>query len=193
MAVPSLDEALIRVTVVFPYAMEFILAAMAFFGAVLVLSGLYGSYRTITEAGRGQSYGQRPNAPWSAMGQILLGGALSVPLVVMWDIAGTFVNGGDETYNILSYLPPTGSSTYCDRITSGFVMFWMVLGLIAIGWAALQANARIKEGESGLTFSSLWYLLGGLACFFIVDVLKAVSVTIGIDVTMPAICNVIGA
>lgn len=193
MDVPTLDEALIRLTQVLPFGIEFILALMALGGIILVGIGLVSIYNHVSDRGRGQTYG-RNFTPWSGLGQILLGGALTVPLVIMWDVAGTFVAGGAATYNILSYLPPDGSKPWCEQITSGVVLFFMLLGLIAIGWSAYIANERIVVGhQQGSTAKAITFFFGGLACFFVVDIASVVSETIGLDIGFEQVCAIIGS
>lgn len=192
MDVPALDTVLVELTETFPYFIEFMLALMALGGLGLVLWGLYGGYRQVTESGRGQMYGGPVPTPWQSILQIILGGALSVPLVVMWDAAGTFILGGDETYNILSYLPPPESSPWCERVKAGIILFWMSLGIVAIAWSAVLANDRIKNGTTGGGSHALAYFFGGLACFFITDLATIVSNTIGLDVSLDNVCEILG-
>lgn len=193
MDVPSLDEMLIRLTRVLPFGIEFILALMALGGIALVGAGMIGIYTHVSDRGRGQTYG-RSLTPWAGLGQILLGGALTVPLVIMWDVAGTFVAGGAATYNILSYLPPDGTKPWCEQIASGVVLFFMILGLIAIGWAAYIANERIVLGyQNGSSAKALTFFFGGLACFFIVDIAAVISETIGLDIGFEQVCMILGS
>ena len=189
---PALDEVLIRLTSVFPFAIEFILAVMALGGLLLIVAGLIGLYGAATDRGRGQMYGVAMRIPWASLGQILLGGALAVPLPVMWDVAGTFVAGGEETYNILSYLPPADDDPYCEAIANGLTLFLMTLGLIAIGWSAVLANDRITSGRQGTTGMTLIYFFGGMACFFITSVAAVLSATFGIEIGFEQVCAVLG-
>lgn len=192
MEIPTLDEALVRLTQVLPFGIELILALMALGGIILVGSGLYGVYSQISDRGRGQMYG-RNSTPWTGLGQILLGGALTVPLVIMWDVAGTFVVGGNATYNILSYLPPDTSQPWCEKITSGLVLFFMILGLIAVGWSAVIMNERMLVGyQQGSTIKAITFFVGGLACFFILDVANIIANTIGLEVGFDQVCAVLG-
>lgn len=192
MDVPTLDEALIRLTQVLPYGIEFVLALMALGGIILVGTGMVSIYNNVSDRGRGQTYG-RNFTPWSGMGQVLLGGALAVPLVIMWDVAGTFVVGGSGTYNILSYLPPDESKPWCEVITSGVVLFFMLLGLIAVGWSAYIMNERMVSGQqNGSVMKATTFFLGGLACFFILDVADIISNTIGLEIGFEQVCAIVG-
>lgn len=192
MDVPTLDEALIRLTQVMPFGIEFLLALMSLAGIILVGMGLFSVHGQVTDRGRGQTYG-RTGTPWSGLFQILLGGALSVPLIIMWDVAGTFVVGGDATYNILSYLPPDTSQPVCEQITSGVVLFFMILGLVAVGWSAIIANERIVGGyQQGSTMKALTYFFGGLACFFVLDIAALISATVGFEVGFDQVCAIVG-
>lgn len=192
MDVPTLNEMLLRLTQVLPFGIEFILALMALGGIILVASGMISIYNHVSDRGRGQTYG-RNMTPWAGLGQILLGGALTVPLVIMWDVAGTFVAGGPATHNILSYLPPDGTKPWCEQITSGIVLFFMILGLIAVSWSAYTANERIVVGhQNGSTAKALTFFFGGLACFFIVDVAAVISKTIGLKIGFEQVCAIMG-
>lgn len=193
MKFPTLDEALIRLTQIMPFAIEFLLALMALSGIVLVGMGLFSVHAQVTDRGRGQMYG-RMGTPWSGLFQILLGGALSVPLVIMWDVAGTFVVGGNATYNILSYLPPATGKPVCEQMTSGVVLFFMILGLIAVGWSAIVANERIVAGyQPGRTMTALTYFFGGLACFFVLDIAAMISATLGVEIGFKQVCAIVGS
>lgn len=191
MDVPTLDEMLIRLTQVLPFGIELILALMALGGIILVGAGMIGIYNHVSDRGRGQTYG-RNFTPWVGLGQVLLGGALTVPLVIMWDVAGTFVAGGAETYNILSYLPPDGSQSWCEVITSGIVMFFMILGLIAVCWSVYIGNERLVVGhQNGSMAKALTFFFGGMACFYILDIAAVVSETIGLEIGFDQVCAII--
>jgi hypothetical protein len=193
MEIPSLDTALVRLTKVFPYYIEFMLALMALGGLFLVASGLVQGYRTALDSSRrGQMYGDTVQTPWKSLMQIALGGALAVPLVLMWKVAGTFVLGGDETYNMLSYLPPPDSSPWCDRVKAAIVLFWMSMGITGIAWSAVLANERIKSGRTGGTGQALVFFFGGLVCFFIPDAAVIVSNTFGLDFSLDNVCSIMG-
>ena len=194
MEIPTLDTALVRLTNVFPYYLEFILALMALGGLLCVASGLIMGYRQASAGGRGQSYGDGTPTPWKSIGLILLGGTLSVPLVLMWDVAGTFVLGGSETYNILSYLPPPNTSPWCDRVKAAVILFFMCMGITAIGWAGVLANERIgSTNAQGVTLKIIGFGLGGLACFFVTDVATLLSNTFGMNVSLDNVCSIMGS
>lgn len=193
MEIPSLDTALVRLTNVFPYYIEFILALMALGGLFCVFGGLYMGYTQATAGARGQSYGQGAPTPWKALGLFLLGGALSVPLVLLWDVAGTFVLGGDETYNMLSYLPPPSSNPWCERVKAAVVLFFMCMGITAWGWAGVLANDRIRYQAQGATIRILTFALGGVLCFFVNDIAVLLSNTLGLDITLDNVCTIMGA
>lgn len=193
MEIPSLDGALVRLSNVFPYYIEFILALMALGGLISVGVGLYAAWDTASSGGRGQSYGQGSSTPWKALGLIILGGAMSAPLVLMWDVAGTFVLGGTETYNILSHLPPPNTSPWCERVKGAVVLFFMCIGITAWFWAFVLANDRIRNPNSqGVTLRAINFALGGLACFFVQDVAVILSNTFGMNISLDNVCTILG-
>lgn len=194
MEIPSLDTALVRLTNVFPYYLEFVLALMALGGLLCVASGLVIGYQKASAGNRGQSYGEGTPTPWKALGLIILGGALSVPLVLMWRTAGTFVLGGTETYNILSYLPPPSTSPWCDRVKAAVILFFMCMGITAIGWAGVLANDRIRNFHTqGITLKIIGFVLGGLACFFVQDIAVLLSNTFGLNISLDNVCTIMGS
>lgn len=192
MELPGLDTALVRLTNVFPFYIEFMLALMALGGLLCVAGGIHMGYSQASEGGRGQSYGQGTPTPWKAIGLVVLGGALTVPLVILWDIAGTFVFGGDETYNMLSYLPAPTSSPWCVRVKSAVILFFMSVGITAFGWGAVLANDRIRYQAQGATVRMLTFVAGGVACFFVNDLAMIVSNTFGLDISFDNVCTILG-
>lgn len=192
MEIPSLDTALVNLTNVFPYYMEFILALMALGGLLSVASGLVMGYRQVSAGSRGQTYGEGTPTPWKALLLIALGGAMSVPLVIMWDAAGTFVLGGTETYNILSYLPPPNTSPWCDRVKAAVILFFMCMGITGVGWATVLVRERILYGRQGGALKAIVFGLGGLTCFFILDAAELVSNSIGLNISLDNVCTILG-
>ena len=193
MEIPSLDTALVRLTGVFPYYIEFILALLALAGLGCVVSGGMIAWKAATDSGRGQSYGQGAPTPWKALGLWVLGGAMSVPLVLLWDAAGTFVLGGDETYNMLSYLPPPATSPWCDRVKAGVILFWMCIGITAWAWAGFLAYTRITSFQGqGIGLKVIGFAFGGLCAFFMTDLAVIFSNTFGLDISLDNVCTILG-
>lgn len=192
MEIPSLDTALVNLTNVFPYYLEFILALMALGGLLSVASGLVMGYRQVSAGSRGQTYGEGTPTPWKALLLIVLGGAMSVPLVIMWDAAGTFVLGGTETYNILSYLPPPNTSPWCDRVKAAVILFFMCMGITGIGWSTVLVRERILHQRQGGSMTAIVFFLGGLTCFFILDAAELISNSIGLDISLDNVCTIMG-
>lgn len=192
MEIPSLDTALVNLTNVFPYYLEFILALMALGGLLSVASGLVMGYRQVSAGSRGQNYGEGTPTPWKALLLIILGGAMSVPLVIMWDAAGTFVLGGTETYNILSYLPPPDTSPWCDRVKAAIILFFMCMGITGVGWSFMLVRDRILHQRQGGSLRAIVFFLGGLTCFFILDAAELVSNSIGLNISLDNVCTIMG-
>lgn len=193
MEIPSLDTALVRLTGVFPYYIEFILALMALGGLICVVYGGVIGWQAASEAGRSPNYGQGLPAPWRAIGLVIFGGALAVPLVVMWDAAGTFVLGGDETYNMLSYLPPPNTSPWCDRVKAAVILFFMCIGITAWAAGAFFVYTRINtSGAQGVGLKAVGYAFGGLVCFFLTDFAVMFSTTFGMDISLDNVCSILG-
>ncbi|WP_299592492.1 hypothetical protein [uncultured Tateyamaria sp.] len=193
MEIPSLDTALVRLTDVFPYYIEFILGLMALMGLFFIVYGGVSAWRTATVGGRGQLYGQSAPTPWSALGLMLLGGALSVPLVLLWDIAGTFVLGGTETYNMLSYLPPPDSSPWCERVKGAVILFFMCIGITSLLWSGFLVYVRITSFQGqGTGLKVLGFLCGAVLCFMITDVAILLSNTFGLDISFDNVCTILG-
>lgn len=193
MEIPSLDTALVNLSRSFPYYIEFILALLAVGGLLTVFSGMVMGYNHVSAGGRGQTYGEGTPTPWKALGLIVLGGAMSVPLIIMWDVAGTFVFGGGESYNILSYLPAPDTSPWCDRVKWAVILFWMCIGITAIGWSFVLVRDRIIHGRQGVAWQAGVAFLGGIACFFIVSVGQVISNTVGLDISLDNVCTILGS
>jgi uncharacterized membrane protein YbhN (UPF0104 family) len=194
MEIPNLDTALVRLTSIFPYYIEFILALLAVGGLIAVVNGGVMMWQAATQGGHGQSYGQGAKTPWKALLLMFVGGLMSVPLVLMWDVAGTFVLGGDETHNMLSYLPAPSTSPWCDRVKAGVILFFMCIGITAFAWMFLIIYERVTQFQTqGMMLKIVGFGLGGVACFFVTDVAVLLSNSIGMDVSLDNVCSIMGA
>ena len=120
---------------------------------------------------------------------LALAGALIVPGVIMWKAAGTFVLGGNKTYDMFSYLSAPQTSGYCETSTNTLTKFFMVLGVVSMIVAAQNTWGKVQGDSNSHNATKAWvFFVGGLLLFFVNDVAEIASRTTGIPIGLPQIC-----
>lgn len=123
-----------------------------------------------------------------------LAGALAVPGVVLWKSAGTFVLGGQKTYDMFAYLQSAPVANYCDNATNALTKFFMLLGAISILIAANNVWGRVGGDSHAHSNARAWtYFVGGVLLFFVNDVAEIVAATAKVPVGLPQICAALTA
>lgn len=186
MTVPDLGNFLISLTEVFPRFVQLVFVGLGVFGLWATGSGLYALYNIVSGEFK---FANRSVSYEGAFARIALGGALIVAPVLLWISADTFVAGGSTTQGLFGY--GGSSSSYCMEIYYAISTFFMALGAIAWGFAAVQLHDA-AGGAQGRTGSAVLYVIGGTLAFFVNDVAQLVSNTTGMNVTLSNVCTIMG-
>jgi hypothetical protein len=186
MTVPDLGQFLISLTEVFPRIVQLVFVGLGVFGLWATGSGLYALYNIVSGE---YKFANRSVSYEGAFAKIALGGALIVAPVLLWVSANTFVAGGTTTQGLFGYGGSSG--TYCNQIYYAVSYFFMALGAVAWGFAAVQFYDA-AHGERGRTGSAMLYVVGGTLAFFVNDVADLVSNTTGMNVSLSNVCTIMG-
>lgn len=187
MNVPDLSSMLVSLSEVFPLIVRLVFVLIGVIGLWIGSMGLYTLYNVATDE---YKFSNRPVTMDSAFGKIALGGAMIVAPVMLWRFANTFVLGGDVTYSMFNY-SVSSSTNYCSKIQVAVTYFFMALGAVAWLFGSLQLYDATNN-QSRRAGSATLYFVGGVLCFFVNDVAKLVSATIGMDVTFSNVCTIMG-
>lgn len=175
---------------IFPNIIQFVWVLLALAGVVVIGFGLKNMYEIASEGG------PQPGGPTQtgSMVQLLIGGLRVVPSVTLWHAANLFLDGGDSTAgDLLTYVSGGGALTGCDNFARAIQLGFMAFGAIAIYRGFLLWN----DGATGFHRegyrTGTMFLIGGIGCFFIDDLIDVVGNEFGFDVGFDAICTALGA
>ena len=189
---PNLDDLLISLgNAVLPSFIQLIMALMALVGMVIIWSSIAGLYLALQEDYRRPS---RENRPMVLLTRGVIGGLMTIPSVVFWRAGDMLLGGGASTQTtILAYIEGSAPTGYCDNFVRAITLTFMAVGAIAIFNAFMAFDDRAKGFNQNGVRVGLGYLIGGIGCFFITDVVAIVAATIGIDTGFPQICTALGS
>lgn len=185
---PDLDEILITLSnELLPSGIQFTLLLFALVGSYMIAFSLVNIYQII---GRGPYDKQTGESVGGPMIRILLGGLMVTPSVTLWRAADAFLQGGGTTESdILAYISGSGGTpSYCERFSDAIQLAFMLVGLIGIYMAYRNADDQARGFNPNGYRTAVPYFLGGLACFFVNDIIGVVGATLGIDVGFDALC-----
>ncbi|MBZ6078901.1 hypothetical protein [Microvirga puerhi] len=181
----DLGTVLNNLSTAFPLIVQLIFILMGLFGLLVGYGGLKDLYAIASDpyhARGGVGHGE-------AIGKIVLGAALMVAPVILWQSANTFVLGGQQTANLLSYVP-TRADGYCKQVHFSISAFLMIVGAsglfhaAAIMWGMANGTRNVGTGQA------ITYFVGGTLCFFINDAAKIIGNTIGFGVGFDQLCQI---
>lgn len=188
----NLDSILLRLgDAALPSFIQLIMALMAFVGMLVIFSSMSNLYMVLQEDFRRPS---RDNRPLSLMVRCIIGGLMTIPAVVLWRAADAALGGGASTEAaVLAYINGAVEMGYCDRFVRVVNLLFMAVGIIGVFNAFLNFDDKAKGFNPNGVRSGVVYLLGGLACFYIVDVVRIVANTLGVDAGVPQLCAALGS
>lgn len=175
----------VNVSKIFLPGVNLVFAIFGIFGLFVGYKALYDCYRIV----RGdQAPGIMPKE--AILPVLFLAGACIVVPVVMWQGANTFVLGGQQTYNMFSYIQNTNTDSTCTNVSRALTQLCMLMGVLSIFRAAQLSYARATEPGRGQSIGgSVTYFVGGVMLFFITDLNMLISNTTGVSVGMESICS----
>lgn len=185
---PDLDEILITLaTDLLPSGIQFTLLLFAVVGSYMIAFSLINIYQIVGAGRYDKQTGESVSGP---MIRILLGGLMVTPSVTLWRAADAFLQGGGTTQSdILSYISgPAGTPGYCERFADAIQLAFMLVGLIGLYMAYRNADDQARGFNPNGYRTAVPYFLGGLACFFINDVIAVIGATLGMNVGFDALC-----
>ena len=185
---PDLDEILITLSnELLPSGIQFTLLLFALVGSYMIAFSLVNIYQIIDTGRYDRQTGEKVGGP---MIRILLGGLMVTPSVTLWRAADAFLQGGGTTESdILAYISgPSGTPSYCERFSDAVQLAFMLVGLIGIYMAYRNADDQARGFNHNGYRTAVPYFLGGLACFFVNDIIGVAGATLGIDVGFDALC-----
>lgn len=185
---PNLDEILITLsTELLPSGIQFTLLLFALVGSYMIAFSLVSIYKIIGSGPYDKQSGETVGGP---MIRILLGGLMVTPSVTLWRAADAFLQGGGTTESdILGYITGSGGTPgYCDRFADAIQLAFMLVGLIGLYMAYRNADDQARGFNPNGYRTAVPYFFGGLACFFVNDIIGVIGATLGIEVGFEALC-----
>ncbi len=128
-----------------------------------------------------------------AIMKLALGSAAAMGAVIFYRLAGTFSLAEDATTsNVLDYAQ-SGSitGTYCQQFQYSVTLIWMIIGTVALFNAARSAY-RKSNGEMVPWSTPVYYLIGGIMCYFVNGITAMIANTIGLEVGLDNMCKAFG-
>lgn len=188
---PDFDDVILNlVSDILPTGIQLGLLLIAFIGMWIIGSAMLDMYSVMQDDYRRRDAQKRAG---SMLVRCLIGGLMTVPAVVLWRVADGLMGGGGVTETaLLSYSGGTYGAGYCDKFKAGVVMTFMLSGVIAllVGFVAIDDQAR-GINQTGAR-SGLLYIIGGVVCFFILDVIEMLANTTGFDLGFESLCTALG-
>ena len=180
-----------KLSAAFLPGVNFVFALMGLGGLAIGLKVFYDAYQHA--AGE-----MRPNmiSKGAILPALVLAGALAVIPVVMWQAAGTFVLGGNKTYDMFAHLQTAPSGGYCDSATDALTKLFMLLGTVSMAlaadhvWGRISGNTHARNHATGKAWA---YGIGGLLLFFVNDVAAIAAATTGWTIGLPQLCAALSA
>lgn len=188
---PTITQIFMNLASAFPIAIVLVITIIALFGLYVGLEATFHLWKHVTGDIDGQI---TPKSQIPA--RLILAAAMIVAPLVMWDFANTVVAGGQTTAqmmpDVFAYSGSSGTPgtlPYCKQFSTAITLFFMMLGLIGIGYAFNTANAVMAGVGRAPGYGQAWiFFIGGVLCFFVNDVAVILSNTIGLNVGLTNIC-----
>jgi hypothetical protein len=170
--------------------LSIMILSITLFGVIVGGMGLLEGYQYTSGNSR---FSTRAATFTGAIMKLALGSAAAMGAVVFYRMAGTFSLADDPTTsNVLDYAQ-SGSitGTYCQQFQYSVTLIWMIIGTVALFNAARSAY-RKSNGEMVPWSTPVYYLIGGIMCYFVNGITAMVSNTIGLEVGLENMCKAFG-
>ena len=83
------------------------------------------------------------------------------------------------------------TGTYCQQFQYSVTLIWMIIGTVALFNAARSAY-RKSNGEMVPWSTPVYYLIGGIMCYFVNGITAMIANTIGLEVGLDNMCKAFG-
>lgn len=170
--------------------LSIMILSITIFGVIVGGMGLLEGYQYTSGNSR---FSTRQATFTGAIMKLALGSAAAMGAVIFYRLAGTFSLAEDATTsNVLDYAQ-SGSitGTYCQQFQYSLTLIWMIIGTVALFNAARSAY-RKSNGEMVPWSTPVYYLIGGIMCYFVNGITAMAANTIGLEVGLDNMCKAFG-
>ncbi|MCA1869567.1 hypothetical protein HW571_28560 [Agrobacterium genomosp. 3] len=170
--------------------LSIMILSITIFGVIVGGMGLLEGYQYTSGNSR---FSTRQATFTGAIMKLALGSAAAMGAVIFYRLAGTFSLAEDATTsNVLDYAQ-SGSitGTYCQQFQYSVTLIWMIIGTVALFNAARSAY-RKSNGEMVPWSTPVYYLIGGIMCYFVNGITAMIANTIGLEVGLDNMCKAFG-
>jgi len=170
--------------------LSIMILSITIFGVIVGGMGLLEGYQYTSGNSR---FSTRQATFTGAIMKLALGSAAAMGAVIFYRLAGTFSLAEDATTsNVLDYAQ-SGSitGTYCQQFQYSVTLIWMIIGTVALFNAARSAY-RKSNGEMMPWSTPVYYLIGGIMCYFVNGITAMIANTIGLEVGLDNMCKAFG-
>lgn len=170
--------------------LSIMILSITLFGVIVGGMGLLEGYQYTSGNSR---FSTRQATFTGAIMKLALGSAAAMGAVIFYRLAGTFSLAEDATTsNVLDYAQ-SGSitGTYCQQFQYSVTLIWMIIGTVALFNAARSAY-RKSNGEMVPWSTPVYYLIGGIMCYFVNGITAMIANTIGLEVGLDNMCKAFG-
>lgn len=178
-------------TIITKLGAEILPSAIQLVWLLLALSGLITIGFAILNLYNIAMDGQQPNGPTGggAVVRMLLGAMMVVPSVTLWSLASALLNSGTQTnVDLLSYINGTAGSTSCANFARAIHLGFVLTGAIGIYRSFRLADDAAKGFQRDGYRPALTFLIGGIGCIFINDLMLVVGNQLGVSIGFEPIC-----
>lgn len=181
---PFIDalQLLINASDTFPAIQALFLAATTLIGVVLIGTALMNMVEM--SAATSWAGNQTPRVK-GVLSQLIIGGVLCSSAVWMYIAGNTFVG---QSVNTSAMLYGGNASTNCDKAEYAIFFFFALVGQIAFakGWYTL--NRYFNQSAPDGFWMGCWFIVGGVACYFLTDVGEIMAEWFGLTLSTAAFC-----
>lgn len=167
-----------------------IILSITIFGVIVGGLGLLEGYQYTSGNSR---FSTRQATFTGAIMKMAIGSAAAMGAVIFYRMAGTFSLADDPTTsNVLDYAQSGSiSGTYCQQFQYSVTLIWMIIGTVALLNAARSAYKK-SNGEMVSWSTPIYYLIGGIMCYFVNGITAMAANTIGLEVGLDNMCKAFG-
>jgi hypothetical protein len=186
----DLTEIIINLFIANSILLSIMILSITIFGVIVGGMGLLEGYQYTSGNSR---FSTRQATFTGAIMKLALGSAAAMGAVIFYRLAGTFSLAEDATTsNVLDYAQ-SGSitGTYCQQFQYSVTLIWMIIGTVALFNAARSAY-RKSNGEMVPWSTPVYYLIGGIMCYFVNGITAMAANTIGLEVGLDNMCKAFG-
>lgn len=170
--------------------LSIMILSITIFGVIVGGMGLLEGYQYTSGNSR---FSTRQATFTGAIMKLTLGSAAAMGAVIFYRLAGTFSLAEDATTsNVLDYAQ-SGSitGTYCQQFQYSVTLIWMIIGTVAL-FNAARSTYRKSNGEILPWSTPVYYLIGGVMCYFVNGITAMIANTIGLEVGLDNMCKAFG-